>query len=270
VTASDGVAAKRTVRMTAPVVRQLVVFWDLYLMQLANFRWTWRWQVIGGLVAPLSFMFMLNTLLERPAGTAEAVAVGAHILAGNLVMSTVFTTMGHTASRFAWLKETEGLDYYATRPIDRAMMVAAVLLAFITLGLPNLLATVALGKLLFALPLSPHPLALLAILLAALALASVGAMVGILAPDQTTQQVADNLLLFAMLFLSPVLIPVERLPPLLQWTSTLLPTSYVVDALRQLLVGVVDGGVVLDLVVLAGFSAAALLLATRRLDWRGR
>jgi ABC-2 type transport system permease protein len=264
------VEAGSAARPGAGVARQLAVFWDLYLMQLANFRWTWRWQVIGGLLAPLSFMFMLNTLLEREAGTAGAVALGAHILAGNVVMSTVFTTMGHTASRFNWLKETEGLDYYATLPIDRAMLVAAVLLAFVTLGLPNLVATVVLGKLLFALPLAPHPLALVAILLAALSLASVGATVGILAPDRAAQQVADNLLLFAMLFLSPVLIPAERLPLLLQWTSKLLPTSYVVDALRTLLVGVVDGAVVVDLAVLAGFSAVALFVATRKLDWRGR
>src|SRR5687768_7865995 len=127
-TATETVGTTSLASPSAGMTRQLVVFWDLYLMQLANFRWTWRWQVIGGLVAPLSFMFLLNTLLEREAGTAEAVAMGAHILAGNIVMSTVFTTMGHTASRFAWLKETEGLDYYATLPIDRAMMVAAVLL----------------------------------------------------------------------------------------------------------------------------------------------
>ncbi len=244
------------------------VFWDLYLMQLANYRWTWRWQLIGGLLAPLSFMFMLHSLLERDA--ANAADIGAQILAGNLVMSTIFTTMGHTANRFAWLKETEGLDYYATLPISRAAMVSTVILAFITLGIPNVAATVLLGKLLFSLPLAPHPLALLVILLAALSLAAVGAVSGILSPDVTTQQVMDNLLLFGMLFLSPVLIPAERLPAFLQMTSRLLPTSYAVEALRKLLVGTVDATVMMDIAVLSGFAAAALYLATRQLDWRAR
>lgn len=247
--------------------RGAAVALDLYVMQLTNYRWTWRWQIIGGLIAPVSFMFMLKSLLATDASTPD---LGAHILAGNLVMSAVFTTMGNTANRFAWLKETEGLDYYATLPIGRAVMVMTVILAFVTLTLPSMAATVLLGRLLFALPLTPHPLVLVVVALAALSLAAVGAGIGILSPDVETQGVVSNLALFVMLFLSPVLIPAERLPPLLQVSSRLLPTSYAVEALRRLLVGTVDETVLLDLAVLTGFSILSLFVATRRLDWRRR
>jgi ABC-2 type transport system permease protein len=67
-----------------------------------------------------------------------------------------------------------------------------------------------------------------------------------------------------------VLVPLERLPTLLQVTSRLLPVSYAVGALRSLLVGTADGAVLRDLAVLAAFAAAALALAARRLDWRRR
>jgi ABC-2 type transport system permease protein len=247
--------------------RTAAVFFDLYLMQLANYRWTWRWQLIGGLVAPLSFMFMLHSLLGTE-GTAGA--AGASVLAGNLVLSAVFTAMGNTANRFAWLKETEGLDYYATLPISRSAMVSTVVLAFVTLSLPSMVATVLLGRLLFALPLSPHPLALVVLVLTALSLAALGATIGILAPNVETQGVISNLALFLLIFLSPVLVPLERLPALLQLTSRLLPVSYAVAALRSLLVGTVDGAVLRDLAILAAFAAAALTLAARRLDWRRR
>ena len=248
----------------------LAQFADLYLMQLANYRWTWRWQLTAGLLAPLSFMFMLHTLLERDASAAAGLTVGAHIMAGNLVISTILTTMEHSASRFAWLKATEGLDYYATLPINRAVMIVAVIASFITLALPQLAMTLLLGRVLFDLPLSPHPLALVVIVLAAVSLASVGAVLGILAPDQSTQQVTSSLLQFAMLFLSPVLIPAERLPPLMQVTSRILPTGYAVEALRKLLVGVLDEVVLLDIAALALFSVVSLFIATRRLDWRAR
>jgi ABC-2 type transport system permease protein len=243
------------------------VFLDLYLMQLANYRWTWRWQLIGGLVAPLSFMFMIRSLLGADGATPGA---GAAVLAGNLVLSAVFTAMGNTANRFAWLKETEGLDYYATLPIGRGAMVVSVVLAFVTLALPSMVATVLLGRVLFALPLAPHPLALVVLVLTALSLAALGATIGILAPDVETQGVISNLALFLLVFLSPVLVPAERLPALLQVTSRVLPVSYAVGALRSLLVGTVDGAVLRDLAVLAAFAAAALALATRRLDWRRR
>jgi ABC-2 type transport system permease protein len=243
------------------------VFLDLYLMQLANYRWTWRWQLIGGLVAPLSFMFMLHSLLGADGAVAET---GASILAGNLVLSAVFTAMGNTANRFAWLKETEGLDYYATLPIGRAAMVVSVVLAFVTLSLPSMAATVLLGRILFALPLAPHPLALAVLVLTALSLAALGATIGILAPNVETQGVISNLALFLLVFLSPVLVPAERLPGLLQVTSRLLPVSYAVGALRRLLVGTVDAVVLLDLAILAAFAAVALAVAAGRLDWRRR
>jgi ABC-2 type transport system permease protein len=251
------------------MARSLVVFLDLYLMQLANYRWTWRWQLISGLIAPVSFMFVLKTLLANDPSAATS-GLGAHILAGNLVMSVLLTTMGHASNRFAWLKETEGLDYYATLPIDRALMVVTVILAFVTLSIPQLAGTVLLGKMLFGLPLTPHLLSPLVIVLAALSLAGVGAGIGILAPDMPTEAVLANLAAFLMLFLSPVLIPAERLPAVLQVTSRLLPTSYAVEALRRLLVGTLDERVALDLAILAGFSIVSLYVATRRLDWRRR
>jgi ABC-2 type transport system permease protein len=243
------------------------VFLDLYLMQLANYRWTWRWQLIGGLIAPLSFMFMINSLLGAAGMSAEA---GAHVLAGNLVLSAVFTAMGNTANRFAWLKETEGLDYYATLPIRRSAMVATVVLAFVTLSLPSMGATVLLGRLLFGLPLAPHPLALVVLILTALSLAALGATIGILSPNVETQSVISNLALFLLVFLSPVLVPLERLPGLLQLTSRLMPVSYAVAALRHLLVGTVNAAVLRDLAILAAFAVVALFVAAGRLDWRRR
>ena len=243
------------------------VFLDLYLMQLVNWRWTWRWQLIGGLLAPLSFMFMVRSLLEREAAATD---MGAQILAGNLVLSALFTAMGNTANRFAWLRETEGLDYYATLPISRTAMVATVVLAFVTLTLPSMAATVLLGRVLFALPLAPHPLAVVVVALVALSLSAAGASIGILVPDIETQGVVSNLALFLMLFLSPVLIPAERLPVILQATSRLLPTSYAVEALRHLLIGTVDATALRDIGVLAAFAVVGMYLAARRLDWRRR
>jgi ABC-2 type transport system permease protein len=247
------------------VTRAASVFLDLYLIQLASYRWAWHWQAIGGLIAPLAFMFMMTSLLDD-----DLAVVGAHILAGNLVLSVILTTMGNTASRFALLKETEGLDYYAVLPIHRSMLVGAVLLAFVTLALPGMLGTLVFGRFLFGIPLSPHPLALVVVILAALSLAVVGTIIGILAPNPETSNLWSNLVLFGLMFLSPVLIPIERLPTIIQVTSRLLPSSYAVEALKRLLVGTLDQTVALNVVALVGFSVVALYLVSSRLDWRRR
>ena len=69
-------------------------------------------------------------------------------------------------------------------------------------------------------------------------------------------------------FLSPVLIPYENLPRLLQLTSKLLPTSYASAALRKCLVGMTGWEMLRDTAVLFAFTTAFLYLATKKLDWR--
>ncbi|MBI2942423.1 MAG: ABC transporter permease [Chloroflexi bacterium] len=262
------------------MIRSAAIFFDVFLIQLASYRWAWPWQLIAGIVAPLGMMFLLKSLLlsspplnspslNSPVG-GEDLALGAHILAGNIVSSTLMSTMGSTAMRFAHLKATEGLDYYAVLPVSRTTLVGAVVLAFITLSVPGLMATVLLGRFLFGLPLEPHPLALAVILLASLSMATVGTAIGILTPNPETAGMFENLAMFAMLFLSPVMIPAERLPGPLQFTSRLFPTSYAIEALKRLLVGALDQTVLLDVAILAVFCAVALYLASKRLDWRRR
>jgi ABC-type multidrug transport system permease subunit len=98
----------------------------------------------------------------------------------------------------------------------------------------------------------------------------VGAAIGVLAPSQDIAGVTCNLLTVVITFLSPVFVPISKLPGVLQISARLLPPSYASDALRQTLGGHLTGSVILDVSVLAAFSVAGIYLATARLDWRSR
>jgi len=84
-------------------------------------------------------------------------------------------------------------------------------------------------------------------------------------PDGTPPPEA---LMLAVMFLSPVPIPYENLPRVLQLTSKLLPTGYAANAFRATLAGRSDAYVWWNLAAIVTFAAATLYLGTRKLDWR--
>jgi ABC-2 type transport system permease protein len=150
----------------------------------------------------------------------------------------------------------------------------AVILASICVSvmftLPGTIVLLFLGMVFFHLWLVPNPLIVPIMLISPLSLAGLGAMIGVLSPNQQVSGVIANLTMVIVMYLSPVYAPMSKLPGLLQVTSHLLPPTYAADALRQTLSNQVGAGLIVDLAVLAVFSVGSLYLVTTKLDWRSR
>jgi ABC-2 type transport system permease protein len=123
---------------------------------------------------------------------------------------------------------------------------------------------------LFHLWIVPSPLIVLVMILSPLALSGLGALIGILSPNQQVSGVFANIFMVLVMFLSPVFVPISRLPGILQITARVLPPTYAADALRQTLSGSLTLAFLLDVAVLAAFSLGSFYLVTSRLDWRSR
>ena len=59
-------------------------------------------------------------------------------------------------------------------------------------------------------------------------------------------------------------------PVLVQFLGRFSPATYAASALRQALVGPLTGRILLDLGVLAGFTAVVFWLVGHKMDWRQR
>jgi ABC-2 type transport system permease protein len=75
-------------------------------------------------------------------------------------------------------------------------------------------------------------------LVLALALTSLGLLLGSRIKSMEAFQAVMNLLMFPLVFISPVMFPVEQLPRWLEILVKLNPVSYGVDAVRQAVMGV--------------------------------
>jgi ABC-2 type transport system permease protein len=186
-------------RTTTKVQPLLIQLWDLTLIQLSNWRWSWRGIVLTGMLAPLLSIVALG-IFGRDAGTNAL----QYILIGNLVLALMFDNQNRVSGNFAFMRFMGTLNYFASLPIQNYSLVLATMLAFLLLSLPALLVTLIFGAAFLGLALHPHPLVLLAIPLATLPLSGIGALIGTSARSMEEAYSASMLLTFIMLGLGPV------------------------------------------------------------------
>ncbi len=237
--------------------------WDLFLMELTNWRWSWRLTLIAGSLMPVFLIILLGVF----ANTGDKRAL-VYILTGNMVIGLLFGTMTRILHRVEFLRFGGGLDFFATLPVRRALFVFAMVASFLVFSLPSLLITLAVGALWLALPLALHPLLLLVIPLGAIPLACVGVLLGLLGRSWGEASSWGFVVSILLSVLGPVMIPTERLPTILIWLGYLNPATYAASALRQVVIGPITAYLLVDLAVLAGMSAFLLWLVERKMSWR--
>lgn len=237
--------------------------WDLFLIQLSNYRWSWRRMAITGMLLPAANIIMLG-LFARDNGATTL----SYVLIGNIALSLMFENMGKVSTNFAYMRLVGTITYFATLPIQRYALVVATLGAFALLSLPALIVTILFGSFFLQVPLSPHPLLLLVVPLTMLPLASLGALIGSATRHPDEANGLNLVVTFTLLALGPVLIPPDRLPTFLQWLGRLSPATYAASAIRQTLLGPITTQLAWDIAALIAFSVLMAYIVGLRLAWR--
>jgi len=238
---------------------------NLTVIQLSNWRWSWRGTLVTGIAAPLLSVVALG-FFARDSGP-EALS---YVLIGNVVLALMFTLMTRVTSNFAFMRANGALDYFASLPIHKHNLILATILAFFLLSLPAVFVTIFVGAWILGVPLAPNLLFLPILPLTAIPLAAVGAYIGIRTRTLEDATSIATMLTLVMLGLGPVLIPPDRLPDLLLTLGYLSPATYAASALRQTLLGPITPRLLLDIAVLLLLSIILLWAVARKMQWRER
>lgn len=244
-----------------PFHAQLV---DLILIQMTNWRWSWRGISLTSIVAPIMATLAFSAF-ARDLGP-ESIA---YILTGNMVLSLLFGTIGSVSGNFTYMRMTGMFDYFATLPIYRLTLILASVSAFFVISLPPALITLFLGGLILQLPLQISPLIVIVLPLISLTLCGLGALIGLLGRTPEEANYLSTFVTFMLLGIGPVLIPADRLPGFLHVLGLFSPATYAASALRQITLGQPDRiPVWVDMAVLTLMMGGLLWLVTQQLDWR--
>lgn len=243
-----------------PYLLQLL---DLTLLQLSNWRWSWKVLMFSGTILPLFGMFTFS-YFARGGDSADVT----YIYSGNIVLNLLLAYQGMVAGNFAYMKFTRMLSYFASLPIHRSTLILGTVGSFFVLLLPSLVIVIIGGAWLLDIDLAPHPLILIVVPLAGLPLAALGAVIGVSANRPENAFNLNRLITLPSLVLGPVFVPIEQLPPAVATLSWLSPVTYASSALRQVLLTAVTPRLWLDIAMLLIFTVLSLLLAHYFMDWR--
>ncbi|MCA9887597.1 MAG: ABC transporter permease [Anaerolineae bacterium] len=243
-----------------------VQLFDLTLIQLTNWRWSWRASVIVSVIAPVFMIVVLSVF----AGDDNPEVLG-YVLTGNMVLTLLMEGVNKVSGHFMFIRTNGTLDYFASLPVYRISIILATVGAFLVLSLPAVIATLAIGTAILGLPLNINPMIVVVVPLISISLSGLGAIIGLLArnPAETS---SFGLLISMFLFgFGPVLYPVDRFPEIISTLSLLSPATYAASALRQVVLGMPDRiPLTVDIAVLAGIAVVLLWVVNSRIEWRGR
>jgi ABC-2 type transport system permease protein len=243
--------------------RWFAVYADMFFIRWANIRNEWYFHVILGALFPLAIMGFL-----RMSGAATDPAAGLYVTAGNGIVALVMGPMQSLCNDLAWGRQRNDLEYYASLPVSKLQLTLAFASVSAIFTIPSILISIAIGSWWFGFPVHWSLWLLPVMLLSALSMSGVGILAGVHARNGHHANMFNSMAMLGVMFLSPVLIPYNNLPRVLQWTSRVLPTSYAADAFRAALDGRMGRELWLNLAMVAAFAVVTLYLATRRLDWR--
>jgi len=136
-------------------------------------------------------------------------------------------------------------------------------------SLPSVVIILIAARFVFGLIIPFRPLLGALLVLALYSMVGFGALIGLYSPGHRVANNATQFLALVVAYLSPLMVPRENLPRLLQWTSALLPTTYVAEALRIIASqGRWSTQLQIDFAILGGFVLASFLLIQLKFDWR--
>jgi len=235
---------------------------------LASFAAIYEGQLARGRVArgPLLFVATLQSLgillLLRGVVRSPSGQTASAIVAGSTVLVVAFVALNLLAQRFGALRAGRALDYYAALPVSAASIVLATAASYATFTLPGAVVTCVVGGALYGLAFAQIWVVLPVVVATGVALAGLGAALGLLMPRADIATVAGQLAMTAVLFLG--VIPPGHLPGWLRALRDAVPAMPAVDALATALRGSAGGwDVVWRLAVTLAWGVVGLAVAAR-------
>ncbi len=139
----------------------------------------------------------------------------------------LFTTTSLTANAIVRERERGSIEQLIVTPITSAELMIAKLTPFVIIGMLDTIEVLALGVLIFGIPINgsiPLMLVLSGLFLACIL--GFGLFISTVAHTLREAQLMTVLILLPAQFLSGLIYPVEAMPKLLQWVSYLFPLRY--------------------------------------------
>lgn len=191
---------------------------------------------------------------------------------GILAMSLMNSGVIGLSTAFVTYREKGILRRIKVTPFSLTSFILARIVTMLIVAVAQAVILIALGRVLYGFDLRGNLfLILLTIMIGGLTFLAIGFALSGIARNTETAASYANLVTFPMLFLSGTFFAVDSLPEWLQGVTRVLPLTYLIDALREVMMrGNGLGEMWTDLLVLLAIFAVAMAVAVRFFKWDAR
>lgn len=199
-------------------------FATLATMNILDIRTTWIFQMVFGMVTPFGLMFFIKMNLE----TTDPFQLS-KILSGNIVISLTMPILLLLTSRLATLKRDGSLDYYRTMPIDMNGFILSLIISFFVTYIPSIIVIFFLGSLILGVKIAGITSLIITFIVqlaSILTMVGMAALIGIKSSSPEMANALGNVFFAVLISMSPVLIPDDKIPLILQKIQYVFPTTY--------------------------------------------
>lgn len=215
------------------------------------------------LVMPMAFFFLYGSVFAK--GNPVIVR---YLLGPVISMSVMGTFWGLSAQIVTW-REQGILRRFRLAPVSALSMIASSVFANLLLILPTVILELVLARFVYGVTSFGNLPSVFAMALAGIAsFASLGLVVASVTNTMQETQIINQLLWFALIFLSGATVPIPSLPKVAQHVALFLPATYLVSGLQR---AMVDRASVLalgaELGCLVVWAALAIFMSSQLFRW---
>jgi len=237
---------------------------DFILIFFADWRGVlWPFVLFYGIIMPTGIMWLLRTA----SGGHISYRTAVYYITGSLITSFVFSAVSHVLTRIGYARQQKQLDFWASLPVPKIILITALFLVSLTVAAPGVAGVMIAAYLILNITFHLTIGALLALFLGAMTMASIAAVLGVLAPDAPSTNLISNATAVITMFVAPVYIPLDQLPQPLRYLAYILPPTYVAQALRSAMLDQ-QASLGIYLAVLVVMVIVSFTLVHFKLDWR--
>lgn len=234
----------------------------LWLRQIKRYYRS-RSRIIGSLAQPLLFLVSLGFGFGPVFARAGQGNYLEFLTPGIVGMSIIFTAI-FSGIEMIWDRQFGFLKETLVAPVPRLNIMIGRTLGGATVAAGQGLIVFFISLIAGFRPINWWllPTIILVMILVALLFTALGTAIASTMDDMQGFQLVMNFLVMPLFFLSGALFPLGGLPSVLTWVARFDPLSYGVDAMRQLMTGMVHFGLGVDLVVLSVITVVFLVLGS--------
>ena len=215
-------------------------FRTLVLREITRFLSVYRQTAIPGLISSGLYIIIFGLTLQRRISSIDGVPYTVYILPGLIMMNVITNAYNNTASSMLQMKMLQQIQDMLITPLSNVELALAFIIGGAVRGFVNGILVLLLGIFIVGMPLENPFSVILIIFLVSWAFSSIGLVIGIMA--QTWDNIASmvNFFITPLIFLGGVFYSINMLPDFWRTISLVNPIYYVINGLRQSVLGVGD------------------------------